>query len=147
MELGNGDTRTTWKQNLHFLSSTARGSFALSSRVLSGPNHRLWCQFEDNETVYVLLDKSCRLYLYLAEPRIYGNVWQTPKGIILKGQWVFLLGVLHMPTLNCPRCLPHFGFRRSSWSRLWGDARFLVSTLCHQCTSAVCQAIRATLFR
>jgi hypothetical protein len=45
---------------------------------------------EEGDTVYVLWDKPCRLYVDVAKPRVFGNLWQPQKKIILKGAWVFL---------------------------------------------------------
>jgi hypothetical protein len=44
-----------------------------------------------SDTIYVLQDKSCRLFLNAATPhipRIFSNLWRTHQKVILKGEYV-----------------------------------------------------------
>jgi hypothetical protein len=43
---------------------------------------------DQNDIVYIIPDKSCRLYLNVAEPRVFGNLWCPQKKFILKGEWI-----------------------------------------------------------
>ena len=44
------------------------------------------CDLKENDTIYVLLDKSCHLFLHIAKPRTFGNLWKPDKVVILKGE-------------------------------------------------------------
>jgi hypothetical protein len=56
---------------------------------------------EQNDTVYIIPDKSCRLYLDVAESRVFGNLWCPQKKVILKGEWMFFTCFPYTPTWNC----------------------------------------------
>jgi hypothetical protein len=52
------------------------------------PLTHMGSKLEKHDIIFVLSDKSCRLYLYSddAEPRVFGNLWQPHKKYILKGE-------------------------------------------------------------
>jgi hypothetical protein len=41
---------------------------------------------EQTDTVFIIPDKPCRLYLDVAEPRVFGNLWHPRRKVILKGE-------------------------------------------------------------
>jgi hypothetical protein len=83
--------RITLKENPHFyLDIPQKGSeseFDSWKGFHRDPLTQIGPGLENNSTVYVLRDKSCRLYLDLdvAGSRVFGNLWQPHKKIILKG--------------------------------------------------------------
>jgi hypothetical protein len=54
---------------------------------------------ENHDTVYVIPDKPCRLYLDVDQPRVFGNLWCPHRKVILKGEWIYFLSV-------CLTCQP-----------------------------------------
>jgi hypothetical protein len=92
-----GDRRITLKENPHFyLKIPRKGAESEFDSWQDGkgfhrdPLSQIGPDLEQNGTVYVILDKKCRLYLDVAETRVFGNLCQPHKKIILKGEWVFL---------------------------------------------------------
>jgi hypothetical protein len=92
------DRRITLKQNPHFYLRLPRKASDFHREFRQDPLTDFGAGLEDNAKVYVLLDKSCRLYLDLAIPRIFGNMWHPHKAIILKGELVFIPGASQMLT-------------------------------------------------
>ena len=92
-----GEGRVTLKENPHFyLEIPQEGSKSEFDSWQDGkgfhrdPLTQIGPGLGQNSTVYVLLDKSCRLYLDIDQPRVFGNLWHPQKRVILKGEWVFL---------------------------------------------------------
>ena len=79
--------RFTPKQNPHFYLQLAPDAASYDSEFKKTPfedfAHSLWPE----ATIYVLLDKSCRLFLDAAQPRIFGNLWKPHHTVILKGEY------------------------------------------------------------
>ena len=86
----NSGTRITPKQNPHFYLDLPKDAASY--------NHNFhWDSLQDfglslgkeASTIYVLVDKSCRLFLDAAKPhtRIFGNLWKPHQTVILKGKY------------------------------------------------------------
>ena len=87
----NSGTRITLRQNPHFYLGLPKDAASY--------NHNFhWDSLQDiglnlgkeASTVYVLVDKSCRLFLDAARPhipRIFGNLWKPDQTVILKGDY------------------------------------------------------------
>ncbi|KAH9974891.1 hypothetical protein BGW80DRAFT_121903 [Lactifluus volemus] len=87
-----GDKRITLKDNPHFyLKLPSKGlesefdSWKDGKGFHRDPLTHIGPDLEQNGTVYVILDRSSsRLYLDVAESRVFGNLWHPRKKIILK---------------------------------------------------------------
>jgi len=80
----NSPWRIVLKQNPHFYVELSEIATSYGGKFFKYPlkdfaYHRI-------NTIYVLLDKSCHLFLDTAKPRIFGNLWRPDKKVILKGE-------------------------------------------------------------
>ena len=79
--------RVTLRQNPHFYLDLSKDAASyggeFNKRSLTDFDHSL----DKGHMIYVLIDKSCRLYLEAAKPRIFGNVWKPHQTVILKGEY------------------------------------------------------------
>ncbi|KAH9049830.1 hypothetical protein EDB83DRAFT_2630951 [Lactarius deliciosus] len=77
-------TTITTSQNLHFYLRLSRDAPTFDSKFHKDPlkdfRHRLY----NGAIIYALLDKSCRLFLDAAKPRIFSNLWKPHQTVILK---------------------------------------------------------------
>ncbi|KAI0247276.1 hypothetical protein BJV78DRAFT_1247170 [Lactifluus subvellereus] len=115
-----GEGRITLKENPHFyLEIPQEGSKSEFDSLQDGkgfhrdPLTQIGPGLGQNDTVYVLLDKSCRLYLDVGKPRVFGNLWHPQKRIILKD----ICGVLDSEDNIRPsfeKEMLDFWYRRSS---------------------------------
>ena len=81
--------RITPKQNPHFYLGLSNDAASYDSRFKKGPLKDFAYRLHPEDTIYVLLDKSCRLFLDAAPPhipRIFGNLWKPHRTVILKGE-------------------------------------------------------------
>ena len=89
------DKKITWKQNPHFYSELPKEAPHFGPKFHCKPL-KDFCQAlgEDSVPIYILRDKSCRLHLDDANPRVFGNVWHPYHTVILKGEspFHFLMG-------------------------------------------------------
>ncbi|KAH8980111.1 hypothetical protein EDB92DRAFT_1954296 [Lactarius akahatsu] len=71
-------------QNPHFYLRLSRDAPSFDKKFHKDPlrdfRHRLY----HGAIIYALLDKSCRLFLDAAKPRIFGNLWKPHQTVILK---------------------------------------------------------------
>jgi hypothetical protein len=82
--------RFTPKQNPHFYLQLASDAASYDSKFRKGPLKDFAHSLRQEDTIYVLLDKSCRLFLDAAQPytpRIFGNLWRPHRTVILKGEY------------------------------------------------------------
>jgi hypothetical protein len=82
--------RFTPKQNPHFYLQLAKDAASYDRNFKKGPLKDFAHSLRQEDTIYVLLDKSCRLFLDAAQPhipRIFGNLWKPHKTVILKGEY------------------------------------------------------------
>ena len=80
--------RITPKQNPHFYLQLSNDAASYDSKFKKGPLKDFAYRLHPEDTIYVLLDKSCRLFLDAAPPyipRIFGNLWKPHRTVILKG--------------------------------------------------------------
>ncbi|KAH8981957.1 hypothetical protein EDB86DRAFT_393015 [Lactarius hatsudake] len=74
------------KQNPHFYVQLSNDPTSFDSEFHKDPL-KDFSDLRHGEIIYVLLNKSCRLFLDAAEPhvpRIFGNLWKPHKTVILK---------------------------------------------------------------
>ncbi|KAH9169943.1 hypothetical protein EDB89DRAFT_1364293 [Lactarius sanguifluus] len=79
--------KATSKQNPHFYLRLSKYPASFDSEFHKEPLKDLFHDLRHGDTIYVLLDKSCRLFLDAAKPhipRIFGNLWKPHKTVILK---------------------------------------------------------------
>ncbi|KAI9449363.1 hypothetical protein BJY52DRAFT_253247 [Lactarius psammicola] len=74
--------KTTLRQNPHFYHQLSNDAASFGSRFHKDPL-RDFAHLQ-RDSVYVLSDKSCRLFLDTTKPRIFGNLWKPHQTIILK---------------------------------------------------------------
>ncbi|KAH9056286.1 hypothetical protein EDB87DRAFT_1258100 [Lactarius vividus] len=75
------------KQNPHFYLQLSRDAASFHSGFHKDPLKDFSHGLERGDTIYVLLDKSCRLFFDAAKPhipRIFGNLWKPRETVILK---------------------------------------------------------------
>ena len=79
------------KQNPHFYLELSDDATAYGSQFHKNPlNDFVKAYHRHTNTIYVLSDKSCRLFLDAAEPhepRIFSNLWKPHRTVILKGKY------------------------------------------------------------
>jgi hypothetical protein len=76
------------KQNPHFYLKLSEDAASYGSKFHKDPLRDF--AYLRADTIYVLLDKSCRLFLHTAKPhipRIFGNLWKPHQKVILKGEY------------------------------------------------------------
>jgi len=79
--------RMTLKQNPHFYLGLSEDAASYGSKFHKDPLKDFAHRRTDSATIFVLLDKSCRLFLDATKPhipRIFGNVWKPHQKVILK---------------------------------------------------------------
>ena len=110
------------KQNPHFYLRLSEFPAIYGSKFHKDPL-RDFAHLQ-TDTIFVLSDKSCRLFLDVAKPhipRIFSNLWKPHKKVILKGKYysprrvVFSLTYVHL------RCRRQLGLRRYGLPQHWGE--------------------------
>ncbi len=81
--------RITVKQNPHFYLRLPRNAPSFGRNYHKNPLKDFAHGLEQNDTIYVLVDKDSRLFLHSAKPRIFGNLWKPHQIVILKGEYPF----------------------------------------------------------
>ena len=122
----NSPARFTLKQNPHFYLQLPHDAASYDSKFKQGPLKDFAHSLSPGDMIYVLLDKSCRLFLDAAQPRIFGNLWKPHETVILKGEY-------SPRCVGSVACLTHVdlrrhgksGVRRYRPSRHWGQPRLL----------------------
>ncbi|KAN0132168.1 hypothetical protein V8E53_009934 [Lactarius tabidus] len=79
--------RITLKQNPHFYLQLPLDAASYDNKFKKDPLKDFTHSLKKKDTIYVLLDKSCRLFLDAARPhipRIFGNLWKPYHTVILK---------------------------------------------------------------
>ncbi|KAI9435100.1 hypothetical protein H4582DRAFT_703316 [Lactarius indigo] len=74
-------------QNPHFYRHLPKYPTSYDSNFHKGPLKDFYHGLNQGDKIYVLLDKSCRLFLDAAKPhipRIFGNLWKPHETVILK---------------------------------------------------------------
>jgi hypothetical protein len=71
-------------QNPHFYLQLSSEATSFDNKFRKDPLKDLAYGLKQGDTSYVLLDKSCRLFLDTAKPRIFGNLWKPHRTVILK---------------------------------------------------------------
>ena len=123
--------KVTFKHNPHFYLELSDDAASYGSKFHKDPLKDLaYVHHGRPRTIYVLSDKSCRLYLDAApphRPRIFSNLWRPHRTIILKGEHSSrrARSINHMHF----RCQRRFGFGRHNPLQHWGKPRLLVSPL------------------
>ena len=77
--------RMALKQNPHFYLKLSDDPASYGNKFYKDPLRDF--AYLQTDTIYVIADKSCRLFLDAAEPRIFGNLWKPHQTIILKGKY------------------------------------------------------------
>ncbi|KAI9435108.1 hypothetical protein H4582DRAFT_703912 [Lactarius indigo] len=75
------------RQNPHFYLQLSKNAASFHSEYHKDPLKDFSHGLHQRDTIYVLLDKSCRLFLDAAEshiPHIFGNLWKPHETVILK---------------------------------------------------------------
>ncbi|KAI9435098.1 hypothetical protein H4582DRAFT_703410 [Lactarius indigo] len=79
------------RQNPHFyLELLSKDAASFDSKFHKDPLKDFSHGLRQGDTIHVLLDKSCRLFLDAAKPhipRIFGNLWKPQETVILKGEY------------------------------------------------------------
>jgi hypothetical protein len=78
-------------QNPHFYLRLSSDIASFDSEFHKDPLKDLAYGLKQGDTSYVLLDKSCRLFVETAKPRIFGNLWKPHRTVILKGKYSYRL--------------------------------------------------------
>jgi hypothetical protein len=82
--------RITPRENPHFYLQLAQDATSYDSNFKKQPLNDFAHSLMQEDTIYVLLDKPCRLFLDAAPPhipRIFGNLWKPHQTVILKGEY------------------------------------------------------------
>ena len=82
--------RISARQNPHFYLELPDDASSYGSNFHLESLKDFSSGLENGTTIYVLIDKSSRLFLDAAEPhipRIFGNLWKPDQTIILKGDY------------------------------------------------------------
>ena len=85
--------RIAFKQNPHFYHGLRGGLSDKATEygckfTVEPINDFKFAYFHKIETIYVLVDKSCRLFLDKPPiQRVFGNLWKPDKTVILKGKF------------------------------------------------------------
>ena len=79
--------RITPRQNPRFYLQLSKDAASFDSKFHKDPLNDFAHGLRQGDTIYVLLDKSCRLFLDAAKPRIFGNLWKPDRTVILKGEY------------------------------------------------------------
>ncbi len=78
--------RITLEQNPHFYSRCHADESAYTPKFRRHPLQDASRALEHNDTVYVLFDRPCRVFLDTEKkPRIFGNVWLLNGSLIFRG--------------------------------------------------------------
>ncbi|KAH9008952.1 hypothetical protein EDB85DRAFT_2283374 [Lactarius pseudohatsudake] len=75
------------KQNPHFYLHLSKDAASFDSKFHKDPLKDFSRGFRHGDKIFVVLDKSCRLFLDAAKPyvpRIFGNLWKPHETVILK---------------------------------------------------------------
>ena len=81
-----GRARITLEQNPHFYSRCAADDSTYTPIFQRRPLQDLSGALENNDTVYVLFDRPCRVFLDTElESRIFGNVWSLNGILVFRG--------------------------------------------------------------
>ena len=81
-----GRARITLEQNPHFYSRCAADESTYTPIFQRRPLQDLSGALENNDTVYVLFDRPCRVFLDTElESRIFGNVWSLNGILVFRG--------------------------------------------------------------
>ncbi|KAI9435105.1 hypothetical protein H4582DRAFT_1972877 [Lactarius indigo] len=80
--------KVTSRRNPHFYRHLPRDAASFDSSFHKVPLKEFSAYgFDQGDTIYIILDKSCRLFLDAAKPhipRIFGNLWKPHETVILK---------------------------------------------------------------
>ena len=83
--------RITPRQNPHFYLGLPKDALSYGSKFHTDSLKDFGLGLgKEASTIYVLVDKSCRLFLDAAKPhipRIFGNLWKPHQTVILKGKY------------------------------------------------------------
>ncbi|KAH9056288.1 hypothetical protein EDB87DRAFT_1258271 [Lactarius vividus] len=72
------------KQNPHFYLHLSKDPASFHSEFHKDPLKDFAHGLRTGDTIYVLLDKSCHLFLDAAKPHVFGNLWKPHRTVILK---------------------------------------------------------------
>jgi hypothetical protein len=82
--------RITARQNPHFYLELSKDATRYGNKFHTNSlQDEFGRGLQKGDTIYVLVDKSCRLFLDAAKPhipRIFGNLWKPHRSVILKGE-------------------------------------------------------------
>ena len=78
--------RITARQNPHFYLELSKDVASYGGEFYKNSLKDFGHGLEKGGTIYILIDKSCRLFLDAAKPRIFGNLWRPHQTVILKGE-------------------------------------------------------------
>ncbi|KAF8265881.1 hypothetical protein EI94DRAFT_1787225 [Lactarius quietus] len=76
--------RITARQNPHFYLELSENAASYSREFQKDSLKDFGHGLETGGTIYILLDKSCLLFLDAAKPRIFGNLWKPRQRVVLK---------------------------------------------------------------
>ena len=79
--------RITPRQSPHFYLQLPKDVASFDSKFHKDPLKDFAHGLRQGDTIYVLLDKSCRFFLDAHIPRVFGNLWKPHRTIILKGEY------------------------------------------------------------
>ncbi|KAH9018214.1 hypothetical protein EDB83DRAFT_181314 [Lactarius deliciosus] len=80
-------TKVASRQNPHFYRHLSKDAASFDRNFHEDPLKDFAHSLDHGDRIYVLLDKSCRLFLDAAKPhipRIFGNLWKPRETVILK---------------------------------------------------------------
>ncbi|KAH9169959.1 hypothetical protein EDB89DRAFT_1908133 [Lactarius sanguifluus] len=72
------------RQNPHFYLRLPKDAASFDSKFHKDPLKDLAHGLQHGDKIYVLLDKSCHLFLDAHVPRIFGNLWKPHHTVIMK---------------------------------------------------------------
>jgi hypothetical protein len=83
----NSGQRITPEHNPHFYLQLPKDPASYDGKFRKEPLKDFAHGLRQGDTIYVLLDKSCRLFLDANIPRVFGNLWKPHRTVILKGEY------------------------------------------------------------
>lgn len=79
--------RITARDNPHFYHGLSDKATSYGNKFQLNPLDITFAYHRGVETIYVLVDKPCRIFLDTEKPRIFGNLWKPHHSFILKGEY------------------------------------------------------------
>ena len=129
--------RIAFKQNPHFYHGLQGGLSDKATEygrkfTVNPINDFNFAYFQKIETIYVLVDKSCRLFLDKPPiQRVFGNLWKPYRTVILKGEF----------SPRCVKCSSN-SYACKTLSENWSQKTSSFATLERTKTTGIAPPIR-----